>query len=158
MEFLDPFGTGNGSAVPSPAKKPSGMNYGGAQARMRAQSGNVGSTNQAGGQLGAYGSGNGTGAKRNNTKPSTVGLGALSMLDPLAQQQGGLPVRPQSESVRNDLCFAQNVHLTLLWLRLQSCRQQGGLLVCTSNLGIFCTLCTFASLLPFLNNKSPSHG
>ena len=102
MEFLDPFGTGNGSAVPSPAKKPSGMNYGGAQARVRAQSGNGNITNQTGGHFSAYGSGNGAGATRNNSKPSTVGLGALSMLDPLAQQPGGLLVRPQSESVRKD--------------------------------------------------------
>ena len=96
MEFLDPFGTGNGSRAPPPAKQPSGMNYGGAQARVRAQSGNGNNSNQAGGLSRAYG--NGAGAKVNN-KPSTVGLGALSMLDPLAQQQGSMPVRPQSESV-----------------------------------------------------------
>eukprot|EP00946_MAST-07B_sp_MAST-7B-sp1_P001596 g1596.t1 len=100
MDFLDPFGTGNGGAAPSPAKQPSGMNYGGAAARVRAQSNNGGSGNAASSNnpFSSFGQANQR-TQRQAQKHATAGLGNLSMLDPLAKQTG-MAVREQDAKER----------------------------------------------------------
>ena len=96
MNFLDPFNTGNGGAAPSPAKQPSSMNYGGAAARARTQSGNSN-------PFGAFGQPQSQSSQQQQErKPAAAGLGNLSMLDPLAQQSGmAVRARDAKEQRRN---------------------------------------------------------
>ena len=121
MNFLDPFNTGNAGAAPSPAKQPSGMNYGGARAaaaRSRTQSGNNApgndnnsnnnnnNDNRASNPFGAFGApmqmrNQHNQMQKGRSKPAAGGgLGSLSMLDPLAQQQSGMAVRARDEKER----------------------------------------------------------
>ena len=87
MNFLNPFNDNQQQQVPSPAKRSNGMNYGGAQQRTQ--------YNQPQPQVQQQ--------QKQRQPTNTVGMGALSMLDPLAKSKGPV-VREQSKAV-SDIFF-----------------------------------------------------
>ena len=95
MNFLDPFSNNQQQQVPSPAKRSNGMNYGGAQQRTQYNQQPQPQIPQQQQQ------------KQRQPTTNTVGMGALSMLDPLANSKGPV-VREQSKAV-SDIFFSQKI-------------------------------------------------
>ena len=94
MNFLDPFSNNQQQQVPSPAKRSNGMNYGGAHQRTQYNQPQPMQPQQQQ-------------QKQRQPTTNTVGMGALSMLDPLAKSKGPV-VREQSKAV-SDIFFSQKI-------------------------------------------------